>query len=210
MKLIVGLTGGIGSGKTTVSDALQAHGASVVDTDRIAHAMTAPGGAAMDRIRETFGPRSMAADGSMDRAWMRETVFADPTSKQQLEAILHPLIREASNQQVREATGVYVVLVVPLLIESGRWNERVHRVLVVDCPVATQVIRVQRRSQLPESQIRSIIAQQASREQRLAAASDVLFNDGSQAGLLAAAHALHIQYVATRAAANLDLAEKGI
>jgi dephospho-CoA kinase len=202
MALIVGLTGGIGSGKTLASDTLGALGAHVVDTDRIAHELTAPGGAAIEPIREIFGPLSLKHDGSMDRVWMREKIFADPHAKRDLEGILHPMIRSESQRRIEEGAAPYSVLVVPLLVESGRWQERAHRVLVIDCPESLQITRVQRRSQLPEPQIRSIMAQQASRRERLAAAHDALFNDGTAEGLVRAVHALHRRY--------LDLASQGI
>jgi dephospho-CoA kinase len=202
MALIVGLTGGIGSGKTLASDTLGALGAHVVDTDRIAHELTAPGGAAIEPIREIFGPLSLKHDGSMDRVWMREKIFADPHAKRDLEGILHPIIRSESQRRIEEGAAPYSVLVVPLLVESGRWQERAHRVLVIDCPESLQITRVQRRSQLPEPQIRSIMAQQASRRERLAAAHDALFNDGTAEGLVRAVHALHRRY--------LDLASQGI
>jgi dephospho-CoA kinase len=202
MSLIVGLTGGIGSGKTLASDTLGALGAHVVDTDRIAHGLTAPGGAAIAPIRELFGASSLKHDGSMDRVWMREKVFADPQAKSDLEGILHPLIRSESQRLLALGSAPYSVLVVPLLVESGRWQERAHRVLVIDCPEELQVCRVQSRSHLPEAQIRSIMAQQATRRDRLAAAHEVLFNDGTAQGLVRAVHALHRRY--------LDLASEGI
>lgn len=202
MSLVVGLTGGIGSGKTLVSDTLGELGAHVVDTDRIAHALTAPQGAAIGPIRERFGPNAIQHDGSMDRMWMRDKVFADAHAKAELQGILHPLIRSESERLLGQGRAPYSILVVPLLIESGRWQERAQRVLVVDCPESLQIARVQRRSHLPEAQIRSIMAQQASRSERLAAAHDVLFNDGTALGLVEAVRILHRRY--------LDLASEGI
>jgi dephospho-CoA kinase len=205
MKLIIGLTGGIGSGKTLVSDELGRLGAGIVDTDKLAHGLTTPDGAAITAIREHFGPNAIAPDGSMDRHWMREKVFADPASKKLLESILHPLIRQQSQQLLANSQAPYLVLVVPLLVEAGGWQQRAHRVLVVDCPEQLQIVRVQRRSQLPEPQIRAIMAQQATRHQRLAAAHDVLFNDGTAVGLLAATQILHEQYLLAAKTPQADL-----
>lgn len=175
--LKIGLTGGIGSGKSQVADFLQAWGAAVVDTDRIAHELTLPNGLAIAPIAEAFGAHYIQANGAMDRAKMRETVFNDAAARQKLEAIIHPLITVVTNEQVEIAQGCYLVLVVPLLIESGRWQERVDRVCVVDCDPETQIERVQSRSGLSITTIQQIMAAQASREQRLRAADDVILND---------------------------------
>lgn len=193
----VGLTGGIGSGKTTVSDRLAALGAAVVDTDVIAHALTASGGHAMPAIAEEFGPEYVGPDGALDRARMRALVFAQPQARQRLESILHPLIRGATSRQVEQAarTAPYVVLVVPLLVESGNWRERVDRVLVVDCSTATQSERVQRRSRLEPAAVAAIVAQQASREERLAAADDIVVNEGDPEALLPRIARLHEFYL---------------
>jgi len=178
-RLNIGLTGGIGSGKSTVARLLQEHGAHIVDTDAIAHALTAPGGAAMAAIAAAFGPEAIDAGGAMDRARMRALVFADPDARRRLEAILHPMIGTAT-QAAAEATPAEAVVVfdVPLLVESGRWVDRVDRVLVVDCSVPTQVQRVMQRNGWDEAAVQRIIDQQASREQRLAVADDVIVNDG--------------------------------
>lgn len=175
--LKIGLTGGIGSGKSQVADFLQAWGAAVVDTDRIAHELTLPNGLAIAPIAEAFGAHYIQANGAMDRAKMRETVFNDAAARQKLEAIIHPLITVVTNEQVEIAQGCYLVLVVPLLIESGRWQERVDQVCVVDCDPETQIERVQSRSGLSITTIQQIMAAQASREQRLRAADDVILND---------------------------------
>ncbi|VFR41833.1 Dephospho-CoA kinase [plant metagenome] len=175
-KLAIGLTGGIGSGKTRVADLLAQWGASVIDTDLIAHALTGPGGEAMPALRDAFGPDIVAADGAMDRAAMRERVFADPGARQRLEAVLHPLIGARAAAEGAQAQGDYVVYVVPLLVESGRWRERVARICVVDCEPETQVARVRTRSRLTIDTIRRIMAAQATREARLAAADDVIVN----------------------------------
>jgi dephospho-CoA kinase len=178
-RFVVGLTGGIGSGKSAAADEFARLGASVVDTDLIARELTAAGGAALPHIKALFGEAFLRLDGAMDRDAMRERVFADPAAKRSLEALLHPMIREVSGRQIAAAPGPYVVHVVPLLVESPDYRGRFDRVLVVDCPEELQVARVRARSQLPEAQIRSIIAQQAPRAVRLAAADDVVDNGGT-------------------------------
>ena len=193
---IVGLTGGIGSGKSAATAHFAALGASVVDTDLIAHALTAPGGAAIEAIRRTFGADMLTPDGSLDRAAMRALAFQRPAARRQLEAILHPMIRDESARQCREASGPYVVLAVPLLIESGTYRERCNRICVVDCPEDLQVARVRQRNSLPEEQVRSIMAAQASRAQRLAVADDVIDNSGTLAELEAQVERLHAAYLA--------------
>ena len=174
----IGLTGGIGSGKSTVAQGLQARGAVLVDTDAIAHQLTAPGGAAMPRLRQEFGDSIIAADGSLDRAAMRERVFADTGARRRLEAVLHPMIGQEAQRQAALAAGRVVVFDVPLLTESRTWRARVDRVLVVDCSEATQVERVMRRSGWREEAVRRVIAQQAPRAARRAIADAVIHNDG--------------------------------
>jgi dephospho-CoA kinase len=192
----VGLTGGIGSGKTLVSTALQSLGAAIVDTDVIAHALTAPGGAAMGPIAAQFGADFVTPDGALDRDRMRAFAFRTPAAKKRLEAILHPLIRTAAEEQGREAArlGPYVVFVVPLLVESGNWEHRVDRVLVVDCSVTTQIARVQRRSNLDTDAVRRIIAQQVTRHARLDAADDVIVNEGDPQAVVERVGRLHDLY----------------
>ncbi|MHB1373528.1 MAG: dephospho-CoA kinase [Thauera sp.] len=192
---IVGLTGGIGSGKSAAADHFEALGASIVDTDRIAHELTAPGGAAIDAIRDAFGAAMITPDGSLDRSAMRALAFERPEARRQLEAILHPLIRDESTRRCRVAQGAYVILAVPLLIESGTYRERCDRICVVDCPEALQVARVRARNGLAEAQIRAIMAAQASRNQRLAAADDVIDNGGDLAALHAQVQRLHAAYL---------------
>lgn len=192
----IGLTGGIGSGKSTVADLFAAQGASVIDTDRIAHQLTIPGGIGIAPIRQAFGPTFITADGAMDRVRMREAVFADPASKKQLEAILHPLIRAETERAADEAQGIYPLFVVPLLVESDVWKERVSRVLVVDCPEEVQIRRVMQRNALSEQQVRAIMAAQTPRANRLAAADDIIVNDGNPEALPAQVQRLHQQYVA--------------
>ena len=195
----VGLTGGIGSGKSTVADEFVKRGAALVDTDVIAHRLTAPGGAAIDAIRERFGNAMIAPDGSLERAAMRAHVFAHPEARKALEAILHPLIRAQSERETAAAAAggaAYVMLAIPLLVEAGNWHDRVDRVLVVDCPVALQVQRVMSRSALMRDAVEAIIAVQASRRQRLDAADDVIDNSGDLAQLAPQVARLHEDYSA--------------
>ncbi|MDR6385650.1 dephospho-CoA kinase [Paraburkholderia caribensis] len=173
----VGLTGGIGSGKSTVADLFAKRGVTLVDTDVIAHRITAPQGLAMPSIATEFGPSFVAEDGSLDRARMRALVFSDETARKRLEAITHPLIRAETERQRQQAPGPYVIVVVPLLVESGSWKTRVNRVLAIDCSVETQIARVMRRNAFTREQVLAIIARQATREARLAAADDVIVND---------------------------------
>jgi len=176
--LKIGLTGGIGSGKSTVARRLAALGALLVDTDALAHALTAPGGAALPAISAAFGADMLAADGAMDRARMRALVFADPAERLRLEAILHPMIGEATRAQAsRAGAGQAIVFDVPLLAESGNWRARVDRIVVVDCAEATQVARVVQRSGWTAEAVERTIAQQASRAQRRAIADAVIVND---------------------------------
>lgn len=199
----VGITGGIGSGKTTVADMFAARGAAIIDTDLIAHRLTAPGGAAIAAIRAQFGAAFLTADGAMDRARMRAHVFSEPAAKGRLEAILHPLIRIEVERAARQAQGAYLMFVVPLLVESGpSWKQRVSRVLVVDCQEQTQVRRVMSRSGLPEAQVRAIMAAQATRQERLAAADDVIDNDGDALALVPQVDRLHARYVSMATAGS--------
>jgi dephospho-CoA kinase len=192
----VGLTGGIGSGKSTVADLFAARSVPVVDTDVIAHQITAPGGLAMPQIREQFGPQFVAADGSMDRARMRALVFSDESARKRLEAITHPLIRSETDRASRAAQGTYVIVVVPLLVESGTWSKRVDRVLDVDCSVETQIARVMRRNAFTREQVLAIIARQVTREARLIAADDVVVNDGASLESLGKdVDVLHAKYI---------------
>jgi dephospho-CoA kinase len=194
--IAVGLTGGIGSGKSTVADLFAARGVPLVDTDVIAHRVTAPHGVAMPQIAAQFGPEFVAADGSMDRARMRALVFGDEAARKRLEAITHPLIRAETERETREANGPYVMLVIPLLVESGAWKTRVNRVLSVDCSVETQIARVMSRNGFTREQVLAIIARQASREARLAAADDVIVNDGVTLDALAQdVEMLHQRYL---------------
>ncbi|OUM03098.1 dephospho-CoA kinase [Variovorax sp. JS1663] len=174
----IGLTGGIGSGKSTVAAMLVDGGATLIDTDAIARTITQPGGAAMPAVEAAFGPSVIAADGSMDRARMRELVFADPSAKQRLEAILHPVIGLECEAQATAAGPGLIVFDVPLLVESKRWRARVDRVLVVDTTEETQLQRVVTRSGWSPEAVRAVIAHQATRRERRAAADAVIFNEG--------------------------------
>lgn len=211
MSLVVGLTGGIGSGKSAAAERFAARGAAVVDTDAIAHRLTAPGGAGIAPIRAAFGDAAIAPDGALDRAAMRRLVFADPAARRRLEAILHPLIRAASDEEVRcrlagggsaadrrpaGAEFPYVVLVVPLLLESGGYRDRVDRICVVDCPEEIQIARVMARSGMGRAEAQAILDAQASRAERLAAADDVIDNAADLAALHAQVDALHAKYLA--------------
>ena len=195
MAFVVGLTGGIGSGKSAAADAFGELGATVVDTDAIAHELTAPGGAAIPEVRRLFGNAFVDASGAMDRQRMRDLVFSDAEEKQRLEGLLHPMIRAESQRRIEQAQGPYVVHVVPLLVESAGYRERVGRVLVVDCPEALQISRVRQRNGLPEAQVRRIIASQIRRETRLAAADDVIDNSGTVAALQQQVRKLHEKYL---------------
>jgi dephospho-CoA kinase len=191
---VVGLTGGIGSGKSAAADEFARLGASVVDTDAIAHALTQQGGAAVPEIEKRFG-KEFVLDGAMDRKKMRDHVFADPAAKRALEALLHPMIREESARLIAAARAPYVVHVVPLLIESADYRLRVNRVLVVDAPEEVQVARVRARSNLPEAEVRAIMRTQVTRAARLAAADDVIDNAGSRDALRNQVAALHQKYL---------------
>ncbi|WP_216797405.1 dephospho-CoA kinase [Candidatus Vallotia tarda] len=173
----VGLTGGIGSGKTTVANTFAAYGVPIVDTDLIAHRVTASGGTAMHSIREQFGSTFITTEGAMNRTKMRELVFNNAQAKQLLESILHPLIRIEMDREMQAISGPYVICVVPLLAEEGNWRKRVDRFLVVDCAVQTQVANVIRRNSFTCKQVQAIIASQATRQTRLAVADDILINE---------------------------------
>jgi dephospho-CoA kinase len=187
LSLRVGLTGGIGSGKSTVGKLLAQLGAVVIDTDLIARQLTLSGGAAIDALTREFGSALIAADGALDRARMRELVFADASAKKRLEAILHPLIGIETERQAAAAPGApALVFDVPLLVESGRWRAKVDKVLVVDCSEATQIARAALRSGWTPDAVQAVIASQASRERRRASADAVIFNDGITPEQLAA------------------------
>lgn len=200
----VGLTGGVGSGKSTIAGMLLRHGAGVVDADALAHEITRPGGLAIEGIRQAFGPAAIAADGALDRAWMRARAFADPQARRTLEGVLHPLIRHLSGQRAtaHSAAGApYVVFMIPLLVEAGDWQDRFHRILVVDCTEATQRARVLARPGIDDATVRGILAAQASRAHRLAVADDVVFNEAPLEEIAVRVDRLHARYAALAAAA---------
>ena len=177
----IGLTGGIGSGKSTAAKVLAQLGAAVIDADAWARSVTAPGGTAIAPLRAAFGEAVLDAQGGLERQRMRELAFSDPQVKTQLEAIVHPLVKQAIDQQAQSALAAgarVLVFDIPLLVESGRWRSQVDGVLVIDCSNDTQIARVQARNGWPREQILAIIQAQASREQRQAAADWLILNDG--------------------------------
>jgi dephospho-CoA kinase len=195
---VVGLTGGIGSGKSAAAERFAALGTAVVDTDAIAHELTGPDGAAIPQLRARFGDAVIAADGRLDRTAMRRLAFGDAGARKQLEGILHPRIRAESDCRCRRAlaTGApYVVLVIPLLVESGDYRRRLNRVAVVDCDDDLRVARVMARSKLSRAEVLNIMAAQASRAERLAVADDIIDNGGSLEALAARVGQLHLQYL---------------
>ena len=196
--LRIGLTGGIASGKSMVADFFAALGVTVIDTDVIARQVVAPGEAALAEIRDAFGAAVILEDGSLDRAAMREIVFADPARRAQLEAILHPRIRAETMRQVEAVNDSYTIIVVPLLVESPM-SQLMDRVLVVDCSEAAQLQRLLLRDGEDEAAAQRIIAAQASRAERLAIADDVIDNSGDPDKARAQAHALHETYLALAA-----------
>ena len=198
VRFSVGLTGGVGSGKSTIGEMLSRLGAGIVDADAISHQLSQPGGAAIDALRTAFGEAAIAADGSLDRSWMRAHAFADPGARARLEAILHPLIRAASHRRAEELSAAgspYVAFVIPLLVESGDARGRFDRILVVDCSEATQLARVCMRPGIDMDVARAILAAQATRARRLAAADDVLFNEAPLDQIEARVERLHRRYV---------------
>ncbi|HEY9145905.1 MAG TPA: dephospho-CoA kinase [Thiobacillus sp.] len=192
----VGLTGGIGSGKSTVADLFAELGTPVIDTDAIARELTAPAGAALDAIHAAFGESVMRADGTLNRATLRRRVFSDASARRQLEAILHPRIRQIVAQTLATLTAPYTLIVIPLLVETGGYRDVLSRVLVVDCPEDLQVARVMARSGLAQDEVEAILAAQAGRVERLAAADDVILNTASPEALRTQVATLHRRYLA--------------
>lgn len=196
MCLVVGLTGGIGSGKSTVARLFAEHGASIIDTDVISRRLTQADGAAMTTICATFGNACIADDGALDRAKMRGLIFSDAAAKQRLENILHPLILEQAKAQLqRLQTKSYIIIVVPLLPESPAFQQLVQRVLVVDCAENTQIARVIGRSRMTDAEVRAVIAQQTPRAERLRLADDVIHNETGLESLAEQVAALHERYL---------------
>jgi dephospho-CoA kinase len=200
MPFTVGLTGGIGSGKSAAAQVFEELGTTVIDTDAIAHALAAPGGAAIAPIRTAFGADYLTPEGALSRTRMRELVFADAAKKRLLESILHPMIRLQMSELAQAARSPYVILVVPLLVESSDYRQRCQRILVVDCPEELQLARVTARSGLAAAQVRAIMANQVSRAARLAAADDVIDNSQDLAQLRRQVEALHARYLQLAAA----------
>jgi len=196
----VGLTGGIGSGKSTVADCFAAHGVPVIDTDVIARDLTAPGGAALEAICAVFGGTVMQVDGTLDRAALRRHVFADSAARRQLEAILHPRIQQAVKQMLATLSAPYALIVIPLLVETGGYRDVLNRVLVVDCPEEVQTARVMARSRLTHDEIKAILLAQAGRAERLAVADDIIVNTATLEALRGEVAALHQRYLELAAA----------
>ena len=194
MKAVIGLTGGIGSGKSTVAGLFAERGATVVDTDEISRALSAAGGKAMPALGEAFGAGMIALDGALDRAAMRRLAFADPGARARLEAILHPLIRAEAALSIASAGGAYVLLAVPLLFETRSQLPQVARTLVVDCPECLQVARTMARSGLSEPEVRAVMGAQWPRWRRLQCADDVIANAGGIGELLPQVEALDRRY----------------
>lgn len=200
MSYLIGLTGGIGSGKSAVADLFAAHQVPVIDTDAVSHMLTAASGAAMPSIRAGFGENMVMPDGALDRAAMRAHIFSQPEERKRLEAILHPLIRAEVERRINVENSrnnpSYIILVVPLLIESGTYRRRVQRIAVVDCSEATQIRRVMARNGLSQNEVERILRAQATRAERLAVADDVIENDGQLAALIPQVARLHDKYLA--------------
>ena len=194
MAFAVGLTGGIGSGKTTISDLFAELGVDVIDTDEIARELSQKGQAAARQIEQRFGPEVLASDGSLDRDRLRELVFSEPQARKALQSILHPLIRAEVKRRLNASDKPYALVVVPLLVES-RGYDFADRVLVVDCTEEQQIARVMQRSGLPRDQVKAIMATQATRTERLAAADDVINNGGALGALRSQVEKLHRQYL---------------
>jgi dephospho-CoA kinase len=206
MSFVVGLTGGIGAGKTTVAGRLSAMGAAVVDADEIARSITQAHGEAMPAIRDAFGAAYVTPEGALDRAAMRSLAFSDAAARARLEAILHPAVRRAADAALAQANAHYALLVVPLLFETRSYVGRVARVLVVDCAPETQMERVVARSQLAAGEVRSIMAAQWPRWRRLQMADDVIWNGGEAAALEPQCARLHAEYLRRAASSHGNLA----
>ena len=193
-RFTVGLTGGIASGKSLVADRLASLGAAVVDTDVISHEQTAAGMPALAEIGRQFGADLIRGDGTLDRARLREHVFSNPDARKRLEAILHPRIRKAAWERAGRTAGSYLVMVVPLLVETG-FTDGIDRVLVIDAPRKLQIERLRERDGVTRGQAMAILASQANRRQRRAMADDVILNDGSRRGLVRKVDELHARYL---------------
>lgn len=192
--LIIGLTGGIGSGKSSVARLFAGFGAAIIDADQVARDIVKPGMPALARIVREFGPEAIGADRQLDRKYLRDLVFDDTAARQRLEAILHPLIRTEMFRRARDVTTPYCIFEIPLLVETGQ-TDSVDRVLVVDCPEELQIARIRARDRLPDEQVRAIMSAQATRHQRLGQADDIIVNDGTTAALEPQVHTLHRKYL---------------
>lgn len=195
MTLIIGLTGGIGSGKTKAADIFKQLGVGIIDADQIAHELTRPDGKAIDPIRKMFGDGVIGEDGSMNRVAMRKLAFSDTTARHKLESILHPLIYQETQRQLSRIQSEYAVLVVPLLLETGNYLQLINRILVIDCPESLQISRAMQRSKLSEQAVRDVMAIQCARDERLAQANDVIVNDSSEEHLQQQVQKLHQIYL---------------
>ncbi|SDY49819.1 dephospho-CoA kinase [Nitrosomonas halophila] len=195
MPLMVGLTGGVGCGKTSAAVIFTALGIDIIDTDQVAHELTGPAGKAIGMIRDRFGDDFISEDGSLDRVAMRALVFSDQHSRQKLESILHPLILQEVKRRIPLIRSEYGILVVPLLLETGSYLELIDRILVIDCPESMQVARTIARSKLSEASVHAIMAAQCSRSERLAKADDVIVNELERQYLQQQVQALHEKYL---------------
>lgn len=193
--LVIGLTGGIGCGKSAAAELLANLGVPIVDTDQIAHQLTSVGQPALTTITREFGAEFLLPDGNLDRTRMRHRVFSEPAAKRKLEAILHPLIRDEVQRRLEQIQAPYVVVAIPLLLESGAYRNIVQRILVVDCSEAQQVARVVARNGLGEAEVHAIMAHQLSRSDRLHQADDILDNHGTTGTLEAQVQRLHQHYL---------------
>jgi len=196
MALIIGLTGGIGSGKTRAADSFRELGVEIIDTDQIAHELTYSAGKAISPIRIAFGDRFILDNGSLDRSAMRRLAFSDEAARHRLESILHPLIYQETLRHFPLIQSEYGIVVVPLLLETGNYLKLVDRVLVIDCPESLQISRTMLRSKLSEQEVRDVIAAQCSRDERLAQADDVIVNDSGEQHLQRQVEELHRKYLA--------------
>lgn len=195
MVYCVGLTGGIGCGKSTVAQMFEALGATIIDTDAISHTLTQPNAPSLKQIARQFGPAFISSEGELDRAKLRALIFSNPVQKTKLESILHPLIETQVRNELRHCQGNYALIVVPLLFETSHYLPLIQRKLVVDCDERSQITRTAARSHLPEAEIRTIMAQQLSRQDRLKLADDILRNEANLDSLRDAVEVLHQQYM---------------
>lgn len=192
---LIGLTGGIGSGKSTAAQHFRELGVDVIDVDAVSRSVTATGGAAIEAVREAFGNEAVDASGAMNRAYIRELVFDNPSERKRLESILHPIIQKESLRQVEAAASAYCIVDIPLLFESRFWSERVNRILVIDVPQEVQIERVKLRNGLTEERILSIIRAQTPRGDRIALADDIVINTLGKENLQRAVELLHQKYL---------------